>query len=69
MEIFVEWELQAVSIHFIHDCTLVLNKQLIQTGSVLLLLSLSSVLSLPLYEDTANGRATTHQLYSFAVEV
>ena len=40
-----------------------------QTGSVLLLLLFSSVLGFPLYEDTANGRATTHQLYSFAIEV
>ena len=40
-----------------------------QTGSVLLLLPLSSVLGFPLYEDTANGRAATHQLYSFAIEV
>ena len=45
-----------------------LYKQLIQTGSVLLLLPLSSVLGFPLYEDTANGRAATHQLYSFAIE-
>ena len=43
-----------------------LYKQLIQTGSVLLLLLLSSVLGFPLYKDTANGRAATHQLYSFA---
>ena len=43
--------------------------QLIQTGSVLLLLPLSSVLRLPLYEDTANGRAAKHQLYSFAIDV
>ena len=28
-----------------------------------------SVLGFPLYEDTANGRAATHQLYSFAIEV
>ena len=45
-----------------------LYKQLIQTGSVLLLLPLSSVLGFPLYKDTANGRAATHQLYSFAIE-
>ena len=48
---------------------LVLYKQLIQTGSVLLLLLLSSVLGFPLYEDTANGRAATHQLNSFVKEV
>ena len=34
-----KWELQRVSIHFIHDCTIALYKQLIQTGSVLLLLT------------------------------
>ena len=45
-----------------------LYKQLIQTGSVLLLLLLSSVPGFPLYEDTANGRAATQQLYSFAIE-
>ena len=61
--------MQIVSINFTHDCTLVLYKQLIQTGSVLLLLPLSSVLGFPLYEDTANGRAATHQLYSLAIEV
>ena len=32
------------SIHFTHDCTLLLYEQLIQTGSVLLLFSLSLVL-------------------------
>ena len=46
-----------------------LYKQLIQTVSVLLLLQHSSMLGFPLYEDTANGRAATHQLYSFAVEI
>ena len=61
--------MQIVSINFTHDYTLVLYKQLMQTGSVLLLLPLSSVLGFPLYEDTANGRAATHQLYSFAIEV
>ena len=40
------------------------NKQ-----TVLQLLLLSSGLGFPLYEDTANGRATTHQLYSFAIEI
>ena len=58
-----------VSNHFTHDCTLVLYKQLIHTGSVLLLLPFSSVLGFPLYEDTGDGRAVTHQLYSFAIEV
>ena len=48
---------------FTYHCTLVLYKQLIQTGSVLLLLQFSSVLGFSLYEDTANGRAATHQLY------
>ena len=43
--------------------------QLIQTGSVLLLLPLSSVPGFPLYEDTDNGRAATHQLFSFVIEV
>ena len=46
-----------------------LYKQLFQTGSVLLLLPLSSVLGFPLYKDTVIGRAATHQLYSFAIEV
>ena len=62
-------ELQIVSSHFTHDCTLVLYKQLIQTGSVLGVLLLSSVLGFPLYEDTADGRAAIHQLYSFAIDV
>ena len=48
---------------------LVLYKQLIQTGSLLLLLPLSAVLGFPLYEDTANRRAARHQLYSLAIEV
>ena len=61
--------MKIVSIHFTHGCTHVLYKQLIQTGSVLLLLLLSSVLGFPLYKDTANERAATHQLYSFAIEV
>ena len=61
--------MQIVSIELAHDCTLVLYKQLIQTGSVLQLLPKFSVLGFPLYEDTANGRAATHQLYSFAIEV
>ena len=46
-----------------------LKKQLIQTGSVMLLLPLSSELNFPLYEDTAKSRAATHQLYSFAIEL
>ena len=54
--------------NFTRDCSLVLYKQLIQTGSPLLLIPVSSVLGFPLYEDTANGRAATHQLYSFAIE-
>ena len=28
-----------------------------------------TVLGFTLYEDTANGRAATHQLYGFAIEV
>ena len=58
-----------VSIHFTHDCKVVLYKQLIQTCSVLLLLPLSFMLGFPLYEETGNGRAATHQPYSFAIEV
>ena len=42
-------------------------KQLIQTG--LVLLPLSSLLGIHLYKDTANGRAASHQLYSFAIDV
>ena len=61
--------MQIVSIHFTHDCTLVLSAKLIQTGSVLLLLPLSSVLGFSLYEDTAKGRAAIHNLYSLATEV
>ena len=57
-----------VSIHFTHDCTLVLYKQLIKTGSVLLLLPLSSVLGFPFYKDTCHGRAAKHQLYIIAIE-
>ena len=64
-----EGELQTFSIDFTHDCLLVLYMQLMQTGSVLLLLQLPSVLNFPLYEDTADGRAVTHQLYSFAIDV
>ena len=44
---------------FIHDCTLVLCMQLIQTGSLLLMLPLSSVLGFLLYADTDNERAVT----------
>ena len=51
------------------DSTLVLYFQLIQTDSVLLLLPLSSLLGFPLYEDTANRRAATQQLYSFDIEI
>ena len=46
-----------------------LYTQLIQTGSVLLLLPFSTVLGFTLHKDTANGRAATHQLYSFAIEI
>ena len=46
-----------------------LYKQLIQTGSVLLLLPFSTVLGFTLYEDTGDGRAAKHQLYSSAKEV
>ena len=35
----------------------------------LLSLPLSSELGFPLYESTADGRATAHQLYCFAIEV
>ena len=34
-----------------------------------LLLPLSSVLGFPLYKETTNGRAATHQLYSFNIEI
>ena len=44
-------------------------KQLIKTGSVLQLLSFSSVLGFQLYKDNNDGRAATNQLYSFAIEV
>ena len=54
-----------MSIHFTHDCTLVLYSQLIQTGSVLLLLQFSTVLGFTLNEDLGYGRAATHKLYSF----
>ena len=61
--------MQIVSIEVAHDCTLVLYKQLIKTGSVLHLLPKFSALGFPLYEDTANVRAATHQLYSFSIGV
>ena len=35
---------------------------------MLLLLLLSSVLGFPLYKDTINVRAATHQLFSFAIK-
>ena len=57
---------------FIHDCILVLYKQLIQTcfGCYPSDFTLfCSVLFCPLYEDTDLRRATAHQLYSFAIEV
>ena len=38
-------------------------------GVLLLLLLFHTVLGFTLYEDTANGRAATHQLYGFAIEV
>ena len=67
----VEWKVIAAQffIHFTHDCTLVLFVQLIKTGSVLTLLPLSTVLGFTLYEDTGNGKATKHQLYSSAIKV
>ena len=66
----VEWKLGAAQVtsHFTHDCTLVLYAQLIQTGSLLLLFPFSIVLGFTLYEDTGNGRAAKHQLYSSAKE-
>ena len=64
------WELQIVPIDFIHDdCTLVLYKQLIQTGFGCNPIRLYSVLGFPLYEDTDLRKATAHQLYCFAIEV
>ena len=58
-----------MSIHFNHDCRLALYAKLIQTGSVLLLLPFCTWLSFTLYEDTDDGKAATHQLYSLAIEV
>ena len=63
------WEPLKKSIHFTHDCIIVLSAQLIQTGSVLVLLPFSTVLGFTLYENTGNGRAATHQLYSSAIEI
>ena len=51
------------------QCTLVLYMKLIKTDSVLILLLISSVMGWTLSKDTANGRATTHQLYISAIEV
>ena len=53
-------------IDFIHDCTLILYKQLIQAGFGSL--RLYSVPGLPLCKDTDLRRATAHQLYCFAIE-
>ena len=50
-----KWELQAIFFISTNVCTLALYKQLFLTGSVLLLLSLSTVLGFPLYEDTVMG--------------
>ena len=36
---------------------------------LLLLLLFHTVLGFTLYEDTVNGRAATHQLYGFAIQV
>ena len=47
-----KWELQKVVIHFIHDYTLVLYSQLIQTGSQLLLLQFSTVHGFKHYKCT-----------------
>ena len=30
---------------------------------------MNAVLGYPLYEDTANDKASTHELYSFGIEV
>ena len=60
------WEQQKV---FFYYCTLVLYMQLIQTGSMLLLLPFYTVLGFTLYEDTGNRRAATHQPLSFDIEV
>ena len=66
-EVPVERKMGAPNFPFItHDCTLVLYKQLIQTGFVLQLHLLSSVLGFPLHQDTADKKAATHQLYSEA---
>ena len=50
-----KWELQAIFFISTNVCTLALYKQLFLTDSVLLLLSLSTVLGFPLYEDTVMG--------------
>ena len=46
----------------VHLYTIVLYEQLIQTGSVLLLLPFSTVVDFTLYKDIGDGKATTHQL-------
>ena len=73
VEIPEEWTLGAAKsfffIDFPHGCTLVLYMQLIQTGSMLLLLPFHTVLGITLYEDTGNRRAATHQPLSSNIEV
>ena len=68
MEIPLEWkpEAEKMSIHFTHDCKLVLYSQLIQTGSMLLLHPFSTVLGFTLYKDKCYGIAAKHKLYIFA---
>ena len=63
------WELKTIYNRFTHDCTIVLYAQLIQTGSALLLLPCSPVLGFTLVKGTGDGIASTHQLYSSAMEV
>ena len=65
VEIPVEFNLGAAkkSIHFTHGCPLELYTQLIQTGSVLLLLPISTMLGFTLYEDES-GHTPTLQLRS-----
>ena len=60
----VKREIVAINFANVH---LVLYKQLIQTGSVLLLLILSSVLRFPLYEETGNGSIPGHRAHTQCV--
>ena len=61
--------MQTISIHFTHDCTFLMYTQLVENGSGLMLLPFSTLLGIPLFWDTGQGRAATHQLYSSAIQV